>query len=82
LRTSTTIDRLGGDPSQLGEVELVDVLVVLGGHLTALAVDGDDEVLTQSQTLAHTSCQGLLQGAEHDLSGDVLGRVDEIDHPQ
>ncbi len=72
---------LRGDAAELGEVELVHVLVVLHRHLAAHPVDRDDELLSQPQALPSTLSQRVLQRAKHHILGNVLVGVDDLDHP-
>ena len=76
------LDRLGHDAPQLAHLELVHALVVLDGHLAGLPVDRADEILALAEALAHGGSHRLLERAEDHLVGDVLLRVQEIDHLQ
>ncbi len=67
---------------QLAHLELVHALVVLDGHLAGLPIDRADEVLALAEALAHGGSHRLLERTEDHLVGDVLLRVQEIDHLQ
>src|SRR5262249_24260038 len=73
------LGRLGGDPAEVGRVDLL--AVGEGGGLAGLPVDLDLDVFGVGEVLLGRRGQRRLDPLEKNLLGDVLVAVDAIDDP-